>query len=77
MSQTEVERNRSSLHVLDLQLWGYRNEATKDMKQFSDCFLFFGADHQREVRFLSRFVLIRTQLPPPTVSAGSGKKPAK
>ena len=67
--ETYVERNR--------MLWGYRNEATKDMKQFSDCFLFFGADHQREERFLSRFVLIRTQLPPPTVSAGSGKKPAK
>ena len=42
MSQTDVERNRSSLHVLDLQLWGYRNEATEGKEQYSDSFLFLG-----------------------------------
>ena len=41
-------------------LWGYRNEATEDVEQFSDCFLFFVAGHQREERFFNRFVLIRT-----------------
>ena len=25
-------------------LWGYRNEATEDVEQFSDCFLFFEGD---------------------------------
>ena len=51
-------------------LWGYRNEATEDVEQFLDCFLFFVAGHQREERFFSDFVRMRPQVPPPTVSAG-------
>ena len=40
--ETDVERNR--------MLWGYRNEATKDKEQFSDCFLFLGAGYQSSSR---------------------------
>ena len=58
-------------------LWGYRNEETEDKEQFSDCFLFFGAGHQRGERFFSDFVRIRAQLPLPAVSAGNGKEPAE
>ena len=43
--ETDVERNR--------MLWGYRNEATKDKKQFLDCFLLLVAVSQRGDRLFS------------------------
>ena len=56
-------------------LWGYRNEATEDKEQFSDCFLFFGAGHQRGECFFSDFVRIRAQLPPPTFQQEAERNP--